>query len=99
MIQKYVQVGGLLTLFILTLTVSAPIVLTALQLGLIVAAALLVYRDFGDQIVGLINHMRGEQDVSAEATDAPRSGVQKRVQEPTVAAADGAATEGERDPA
>lgn len=99
MIQKFLTVGGLMTLFVLSLAVPGPLVLTVLQLALITGTAVAVYHHFGDSITTFINQVRGGQDGESQAASAPGAGVPKqRVQEPTVAAAN-AAAEGERDPA
>lgn len=99
MIEKYIQLGGVLLLFILTLAVPQVIVLTSIQLALIVVAAVLTYRHFGEDIIKFWNHLKGEDDGNAAPKDTRESRGTAGV-EPTVAVAvaNDAATEGQRDP-
>lgn len=97
-IEKITTVGGLFTLFVLSMTVPPVIVLTALQLSLAGITGLMTYRHFGEEIMAFLNHLRGEGDGKSETPAARESRSKARVAEPTVAA-DDAATEGERDPA
>lgn len=97
-IEKICTVGGMFTLFVLSMVVPPAITLTAVQLSLAGIAGLVTYRHFGEEILAFVNHLKGEGDGQSETTSARESRGKARTAEPTVAAAD-AATEGERDPA
>jgi hypothetical protein len=79
-ISKYIQLGGLLTLFILSLVVPGTLVLTALQLSLMAGCVLVTYQNFGDQLIKFYQSLKGGNDGSSQ-TEPSREGNQERTQD------------------
>jgi hypothetical protein len=85
-ITKYIQLGGLLTLFILSLVVPGAMVLTTLQLTLMVLCALVTYQNFGDQLITFFNSLRGGNNGDRSETPASGTGSTERTSDEHAAA-------------